>query len=158
MPECGATTASGSLCKRKVKEGHCFLHKEDGTEDQCSICLSNLTGACKTLPCNHCFHRRCIIAWKNRGNHTCPMCRAPFTEPPPQYRVTITVENMGQRRVFTSNVIPDVVNAMGILTPESYLTEVIMDVNTTDALSEVLADLGFQNVHDLFGPDNTHRT
>lgn len=159
MPECGAPTLNGSVCKRKVREGRCFLHSTT-SDEQCSICLSNLVGACKTLPCNHCFHRRCIIAWKNRGNHTCPMCRAPFAEPQPQYRVTITVENVSSQlvRVFTSNVIPELVREMGIITPESLLTEVFMDVNTNDALNEVLADLGIQNVHDLFGPDNTHRT
>jgi len=25
-------------------------------------------------PCNHCFHRRCIIKWIRKGNRTCPNC------------------------------------------------------------------------------------
>ena len=142
MPECGATTASGATCKCKVREGRCHLHREAPPGSECSVCLSDLTGACKTLPCGHRFHRRCILSWKNRGNHTCPMCRAPFGEPEPEYKVTVTVENLGRRRVYTSNTIPQMLRNMNIITPDATFTEMFIDIQTEESLNAILADLG----------------
>jgi hypothetical protein len=28
------------------------------------------------LPCNHCFHRSCLLQWTSSGKTTCPICRA----------------------------------------------------------------------------------
>ena len=147
--ECGAPTQSGNTCKRKVSgEGLCCLHQERNDDEQCSICLSKLDGACKTLPCGHVFHRRCILQWKRTGHHTCPYCREPFTAPPPNYRVTITVENMNNQATFThvSNTIPQLVERLNIVTPEALLTDIVLDVASQRALEEVLADLGIQNL------------
>lgn len=147
--ECGAPTQSGNTCKRLVRgEGRCTIHKERTDDEQCSICLSKLEGACKTLPCGHVFHRRCILQWKRTGHHTCPYCREPFTEPQPNYRITITVENVNNQTFFThtSNTIPELINRLNILTPESLLTDIVLDVTTQRALDEVLADLGVQNL------------
>lgn len=144
--ECGALTQSGNTCRRLVRgEGRCNLHREN-PDEQCSICLGNLEGACKTLPCGHVFHRRCILQWKRTGHHTCPYCREPFMEPQPNYRITITVENLTNQETFTntSNVIPDLIQRLNVLTPDAMFTDIILDVNTREALIEVLADLGLQ--------------
>lgn len=141
--ECGAQTQSGNMCKRRVLgEGKCPLHREN--TEQCSICLNNLEGACKTLPCGHVYHRRCILQWKRTGHHTCPYCREPFTEPPPNYRITITVENLTLQESFTrtSNVLPNLVQRLNVLTPDAMFTDIVLDVNTRAALDEVLTDLG----------------
>jgi len=59
---------------------------------QCAICLE----FCKDqreqgrlwcqLPCNHCFHRACVVVWLRRA-HCCPLCRrssyATDAQPPP---------------------------------------------------------------------------
>lgn len=144
--ECGATTRNGGTCKRKVRgeEGvRCPLH-QTGNTDQCSICLSELNGPCKTLPCGHVFHRRCILNWKQTGHHTCPYCRHPFGEPQPEYRVSITIENVRTQETINrvSNVIPQIVQDMGILTPNAMLTEIFLDVNSRTTLNELLHDLG----------------
>lgn len=155
MPECGSLTSSGSLCKRRVREGeHCCFHRENPEGEQCSVCLTNLVGNCKTLPCNHIFHTRCISEWKNRGKYTCPICRAPFMEPPPYYRITILVENLtaqtSNSNVFTSNSYPDMLRQLDIMSPNAILTEVVLEVDSNDSLNEVLEDLGIQNPRDLF--------
>lgn len=43
---------------------------------ECSICY--LEGAFVRLPCNHKFHKRCIVLWMTRQVN-CPMCRKPVT-------------------------------------------------------------------------------
>jgi hypothetical protein len=145
--ECGATTQSGNTCRRKVRgaEGvKCPLHIERTDDEQCSICLNKLEGACKTLPCGHVFHRRCILQWKRTGHHTCPYCREPFDQPAPTYRITVTVENTHTQRTFThvSNVIPNLIQQMNIITPDALLTDIVLDITDHEALAEVLADLG----------------
>ncbi len=146
--ECGAPTHSGTPCKRKVRGevgARCPLHQTRGDDsEQCSICLSNLDGPCKTLPCGHVFHRRCILNWNRTGHHTCPYCRQPFGEPPPEYKVTITIENTRTMTMsqHVSNVIPRLVEELGVLTPNSVLTEIFLDVDSRATLNEVLHDLG----------------
>lgn len=145
--ECGAQTQTGGTCKRKVRgeEGtRCPLHQTRRGDEQCSICLGNLDGPCKTLPCGHVFHRRCILNWSRTGHHTCPYCRQPFGEPQPEYKVTITIENVRtmQTSHHVSNVIPRLVQELGILTPNSVLTEIFLDVESRETLNEVLHDLG----------------
>lgn len=143
MPECGATTASGSTCKCRVREGRCHLHR-DGSGADCAVCLADLTGACKRLPCGHEFHRRCILAWKRAGHHTCPLCRVSFAPTPPEYRVTITVQPVGREpRVYNSNAIPEVLR--NIVTPDTDLTEIFIDVNTLESLEAILTDFGIPN-------------
>jgi hypothetical protein len=149
--ECGAKTLSGGNCKRKVtgELAHCPMHCT--SNETCSICLSNLDGACKTLPCNHRFHRKCIIGWKKIGNHTCPMCRAPFTNPIPEYKITIIVENIrNQTFTHTSNTIPELVDRLNIITPDSVMTEIVIDVDSRSSLTEVLRDLGIQTLPSPF--------
>ena len=150
--ECGAPTQAGGTCKRRVRgeDGtRCPIHQPHNNDgDTCSVCLSNLEGPCKTLPCGHVFHRRCILEWSRTGHHTCPYCRQPFGDPPPEYKVTITIENTRNRQTFThvSNTIPQLVNDMGIITPNSVLTEIFLDVESRMTLDEVLHDLGIDSL------------
>ncbi|XP_071491657.1 E3 ubiquitin-protein ligase RNF103-like [Diadema antillarum] len=46
---------------------------------QCAICLEAYTHGMELcgLPCSHAYHRQCIVAWLNNGNHVCPICRWP---------------------------------------------------------------------------------
>lgn len=45
---------------------------------ECSICLCNIenTRVMSVTRCNHCFHRNCLVKWKETRMHpTCPNCR-----------------------------------------------------------------------------------
>lgn len=146
--ECGHTTQKGTPCKRKVltENTRCPLHTH--SDGECSICLAGLTGPCKTLPCGHRFHRRCISQWTHRGHHTCPYCRAPYTDPQPQYRIQVVIENVqsGNTYSHTSNTIPPFISRMNVITPESIFTELLIDVSTRAALTELLTDLGIDSI------------
>lgn len=142
--ECGAMTQSGTPCKRKVKTQNerCWCHVESNDpQNTCSVCLSELTGACKKLPCQHEFHRRCINQWKSRGNNTCPYCRAVFAESVPNFKVTVTVENVRAHttRVFRPIEIPQLVR--DFLTPDAHVTEIIIDVEDEESLEILMNDL-----------------
>ena len=75
-------------------------------------------------------------------------------EPPPYYRITILVENLtaqtSNSNVFTTNSYPEMFRQLDIMSPESILTEVVLEVDSNDSLNEVLEDLGIQNPRDLF--------
>ena len=54
--------------------------------DPCSVCHSEFEAEKEVvqLPCEHCFHERCILPWLEM-NHTCPICRAELpSEPAPR--------------------------------------------------------------------------
>lgn len=153
MPHlCGSHTQTGGTCNRRVARegGKCNIHTI--REETCSICLADLTGPVKKLPCGHEFHRRCILSWRRRGENTCPLCRAEFADPIPDYKITIIVENVRTQRVLrhVSNVLPEVVNQMNILSRDALITELVIDVHERDALTEVLRDLGIQNLPGRF--------
>lgn len=42
----------------------------------CPICLKSLSPGMmvKRMPCNHCFHSKCILTWLEKTN-SCPVCR-----------------------------------------------------------------------------------
>ena len=44
--------------------------------ETCAICLDEMTGKCRTLPCGHTFHASCVDSWVMRANR-CPTCNAP---------------------------------------------------------------------------------
>lgn len=45
------------------------------TEDQCLICLEELSlDKTETFSCNHTFHRKCLEEWF-KIERTCPLCR-----------------------------------------------------------------------------------
>lgn len=45
----------------------------------CAVCLEsyNYGSVLCGLPCGHNYHQRCILAWLQRDNHHCPVCRWP---------------------------------------------------------------------------------
>jgi hypothetical protein len=56
---------------------------------ECAICLQLLDTLANAMPdgdsrieridpCNHQFHRRCIVGYVERGGRICPMCRHPI--------------------------------------------------------------------------------
>ena len=53
------------------------------TDKTCSICFEQFKeGEYKrTLTCKHEYHKKCIDKWINKGNYSCPICRAdPFSK------------------------------------------------------------------------------
>lgn len=75
----------------------CFQHKSSKNKDElCPICHEEMNSQCKTLPCGHEFHRKCIKSWKDNAHHTCPMCRQPFCEMQKMNTIIITSENRSQ--------------------------------------------------------------
>ncbi|RZC40468.1 E3 ubiquitin-protein ligase RNF181-like [Asbolus verrucosus] len=47
--------------------------------DICVICHESKRIHCRSLDCQHSFHRRCIREWEKISN-TCPICRSPIDE------------------------------------------------------------------------------
>lgn len=75
-------TCQHSGCRMKPgSHDLCIHHRPDNEFPECSICLKAIRRTKDTLDCHHSFHRRCIDNWAERS-HTCPMCRAPFMDPP----------------------------------------------------------------------------
>lgn len=77
----GAEAESGGATQTlldQLKKG-----KNDGTVDDCAICLVNFGDDEEVvpLPCNprHYFHEACIEEWL-KTNSVCPLCRTPVTE------------------------------------------------------------------------------
>ncbi|KAM3193076.1 hypothetical protein ACQJBY_069941 [Aegilops geniculata] len=54
---------------------------DTGDADVCVICLGGMVRgqASFTAECSHAFHLSCISASVAHGNHTCPLCKAPWT-------------------------------------------------------------------------------
>lgn len=139
--ECGALTSSGSSCKKKVKQGEkCCFHRE--YSDVCPVCLSEIKGLCKKLPCNHEFHKKCIHEWESKGNNTCPCCRAEFSEKKPHYKVTVIVENINTQssREYTPTTLPDFVQEF--LTHDTDLMELVINVESEESLQHLMHELG----------------
>lgn len=49
----------------------------DNTSENCSICYSEFDNTTIELGCNHCFHKKCVQFWVDKGKgFNCPLCRA----------------------------------------------------------------------------------
>ena len=50
--------------------------KEFGLENSCAVCKDefNIGEECLSMPCNHYFHRNCLLPWLRERN-SCPICR-----------------------------------------------------------------------------------
>jgi len=143
---CGAVTASGGTCRSCVssRTSSCGWHTPLSTT--CSVCMDPMTVRNhRELSCGHKFHKKCIQKWKNRGNRSCPLCRAEFDAP--QFRVTITIEPLGEaanthtRRTFTR-----IENALASL-PEHMQeleTQLMMETEDMDTLRSVIESIGIQ--------------
>lgn len=55
----------------------CGMHiKQKIAVCECSICLQEcLSSKLAITKCKHVFHKKCIHAWLETGNDTCPLCR-----------------------------------------------------------------------------------
>ena len=70
---CLHVTAKGTQCKFKSKRnGYCLKHVKN--EDTCPICFEAVHKNGMTLPCNHSFHKKCIMTWYVESD-VCPVCR-----------------------------------------------------------------------------------
>lgn len=70
---CLHVTAKGTQCKFKSKHnGYCLKHVKN--EDPCPICFEAIHKNEMKLPCNHSFHRKCIMTWYVESD-VCPVCR-----------------------------------------------------------------------------------
>ena len=145
---CGHPTQKGAPCKRRVHDENTRCPFHTHSDGECSICLNPLSGRTKTLPCTHTFHSRCISEWTERGKYTCPYCREAYGDPPPQYRVNISVENVASGNTYTQTgtEIPPFVSRMNIITPDTIMTELLLDVTTRESLLELLSDLGIGSI------------
>jgi len=49
---------------------------DEAQRRQCPVCLAEFTEGeeMKRLPCDHCFHSKCILSWLAVTN-SCPLCR-----------------------------------------------------------------------------------
>ena len=63
---------------RACKEEVWSISNENNDASQCPICLENLEVNARIfrLPCDHVFHRECIIPWIEGHHERCPVCRA----------------------------------------------------------------------------------
>lgn len=159
---CGAQTAHGTPCRSKVQGGEerCWLHKGP----QCSVCLGPMAAqqANRTLPCGHMFHSRCVDRWKRScpGDPTCPMCREPFDLPTYRCRLIIERVSDNQRAVsnFETQTVQDIVEGFGLdfraIMPSTggrLYTDIHFDIEPTEALEEILRELGLPEGPHRFG-------
>jgi E3 ubiquitin-protein ligase RNF115/126 len=77
-PGPASENAIKNLPSRKVDQE---MLGSDG-KAECSICMDNVEVGTDvtTLPCNHWFHRDCVVAWL-KEHDTCPHCRKAITDP-----------------------------------------------------------------------------
>lgn len=143
---CGALTKSGNPCKNNK---NCHLHKNQGEEDKCSICLNSIrkTRGTRKLGCGHMFHTSCLGEWKKVGKHTCPICRKKFDVS--QFNVTIRIENtrIDQSNVFqlSSQAIFNILDRLGqdeqFLTNGPAVTDINFQIDEVQDLQELIDDL-----------------
>lgn len=50
------------------------FHRTMNLMGNCSICLGELQGIVRILPCFHKFHEKCLFSWL-RFKSSCPNCR-----------------------------------------------------------------------------------
>jgi hypothetical protein len=159
---CGAQTAHGTPCRSKVFGGQdrCWIHKGP----QCSVCLGAMAvqQANRTLPCGHEFHSRCVDRWKRScpTDPTCPMCREPFDLP--TYRCRLIIERVSDNQRAVSNFetpnVQEIVEGFGVdfraLVPAGagrLYTDIHFDIEPTEALEEILRELGLPEGPHRFG-------
>lgn len=75
-PPPASEAAISALPKKKIDRE---MLGEDG-KAECSICMENVEIGTEvtTLPCNHWFHKDCVVAWL-KEHDTCPHCRKPIS-------------------------------------------------------------------------------
>jgi hypothetical protein len=51
-----------------------LLYNANSTENECSICLTEIKNKKQPFICNHSFHSKCIDTWMEQ-KQSCPICR-----------------------------------------------------------------------------------
>lgn len=159
---CGAQTAHGTPCRSKVPVGEerCWIHKGP----QCSVCFGPMAHnqANRTLPCGHTFHSRCVDRWKRScpTDPTCPMCREPFDLPTYRCRLIIerVIDNQRATSDFETRNVHEIIEGFGLdfraLVPAGagrLYTDIRFDIEPTEALEEILRELGLPEGPHHFG-------
>ena len=114
----------------------------------CSICLNSVrrTRSTQELPCGHLYHKKCIEAWEERGNETCPLCRKSTNTN--NFRITLQIENLRTSNLSTVNVDIERVNTLlehlGINLEEmsGFSSDIVFDAEDLESLESILADFG----------------
>ena len=158
---CGAQTLSGDQCKqfKTNNQERCWHHQGA----QCSVCLGHMGGqsSIRKLDCGHEFHIKCLNRWKTSctgPDPTCPMCRVPFDVPTYRCRLIIERTRDVHRHTtdFDTSNIASIMDGFGIdfrqIIPSSgrFYTDVQFDVDPTEALQEILRELGLPAPPDHF--------
>lgn len=150
--QCGAPTVSGGTCRSTVSTcgSRCSWHTViSGEHSQCPICMDDIyVRNCKSLPCNHNFHKKCLDKWKIEGNRTCPLCREPFDLP--QFRVKIQIDPINQgvhtyrSRLFEEpTVIHHIMERENIISNDPDVrTELTLEAEDIQSLRRVLEQIG----------------
>ena len=105
----------------------------------CAICLNpvRVTRSHVPIRCGHLFHSHCLDNWKQRGKHTCPVCRKIFDGS--NFKVQLIVHNMSNETSNALNV--ESTFALDVL-------DVFFDVQNLIDLDSLLSDFGM-SVSDL---------
>lgn len=96
----------------------------------CAICLNTVRETRSQMPirCGHLFHNHCLDSWKQRGKHTCPVCRKVFDGS--QYKVQLIVHNMANETSNTINI------------ESMFALDVFFEVQNVIDLDSLLSDFG----------------
>jgi len=74
------TTTRSFLAELKTKKIESLDDDEKNDNSKCSICFESfiIDDFSTELPCNHHFHKSCILEWLMYQSHSCPICRMEF--------------------------------------------------------------------------------
>lgn len=145
---CGEQTLAGHPCRQQVQEvdTKCWQH----AGPQCSICFTCMNGRRqdRTLPCNHCFHTKCIDRWKiTCGNKTstCPICRTEFDVP--LFKCRLIIEKVQDGTIAIANFqvsnLHSIINNFGIELnrPLENNLEIFFDIDEGENINTILEGL-----------------
>ena len=79
--------------------------KEFGFENSCSVCKDefNIGEECLAMPCNHYFHRNCLLPWLKERN-SCPVCRYELPTDDPDFEKMKKKLKNGNNRISNENL------------------------------------------------------
>lgn len=90
-----------------------FALSTDDQRVRCSICQESYGASFENeqpveLPgCNHIFGVKCISAWHDKGQNTCPMCRKPFLDAPTTLEEDVDPDERLRQELISWPMAPD---------------------------------------------------